>query len=47
MDNFERPVGILYCLKIAGMHRRRIKPEEKAKVVAVGWGTYLNAVLTI
>ena len=28
-------------------HRRRIKTEENAKVVAVVWGTYLNAVLTI
>ena len=28
-------------------HRRRIKTEEKAKVVAVVWGTYLNAALTI
>ena len=27
-------------------HRRRIKTEEKAKVVAVGWWTYLNAALT-
>ena len=26
--------------------RRRIKTEEKAKVVAAGWGTYLNAALT-
>ena len=28
-------------------HRRRIKTEQKAKVVAVGWGDilYLNAVL--
>ena len=30
-----------------GVHRRRIKTEEKAKVVGVGWGTYLNAALTI
>ena len=28
-------------------HRRRIKTEEKPKVVAVEWGTYLNAALTI
>ena len=28
-------------------HRRRIKTEEKAKVVAAVWGTYLNATLTI
>ena len=31
-------------------HRRRIKTEEKAKVVAVVWGTYsnvANAALTI
>ena len=30
-----------------GYHRRRIKTEQKAKVVAVGWGDilYLNAVL--
>ena len=28
-------------------HRRGIKTEEKAKVVAVGWGAYLNAALTI
>ena len=30
-----------------GVHRRRIKTEEKAKVVGVGWGTYLNTALTI
>ena len=29
------------------LHRRRIKTDEKAKVVAVVWGTYLNAALTI
>ena len=28
-------------------HRRRIKTEEKAKVVAVRWGTFLNAALTL
>ena len=29
-------------------HRRRIKTEEEeAKVVAVGWETYLNAALTV
>ena len=28
-------------------HRRRIKTEDKAEVVAVIWGTYLNAALTI
>ena len=28
-------------------HRRRIKTEEKAKVVAVDWGTCFNAALTI
>ena len=28
-------------------HRRRIKTEEKGKVVAVVWGTYLYAALTI
>ena len=32
---------------LAGTHRRRIKTEEKAKVVAVVWGTYLNTALTI
>ena len=31
----------LYALR--NQHRRRIKTEEKAKVVAVGWETYLNA----
>ena len=30
-----------------GDHRRRPKTEEKAKVVSVGWGTYLNGALTI
>ena len=28
-------------------HRKRIKTEEKAKVVAVGSGMHLNAALTI
>ena len=28
-------------------HKRRKKTEENAKVVTVGWGTYLNAPLTI
>ena len=28
-------------------HRRRINTDEKAKVVAAGWGTYLNAAPTI
>ena len=28
-------------------HGRSIKTEEKAKVVAAGWGMYLNAALTI
>ena len=32
---------------IALRHRSRIKTEEKAKVIAVGWGMYLNALLTI
>ena len=26
---------------------KKDKTEEKAKVVAVGWGTYFNAALTI
>ena len=26
-------------------HRRRINTEEEAKVVAAGWGMYLNAAL--
>ena len=34
-------------LKQRSKHRRRIKTEENAKVVAVGWGTNLNATLTI
>ena len=33
--------------RIHNTHRRRIKTEVKAKVVAVGWVTYWNAVLTI
>ena len=28
-------------------HRRLISTEEKAKVVAAGWGAYVNAALTI
>ena len=28
-------------------HRRRVKTEEKAKVIAFGWGTGLNPALTI
>ena len=28
------------------VHRRRTKTEDKAKVVAIVWGTYLNAALT-
>ena len=32
---------------VGQQHRRRIKAEEKAKVVAVVWGTYLNATLTV
>ena len=28
-------------------YRRRINTEDKAKVVAAGWGTFLNAALTI
>ena len=34
------------CMHAVG-HRRRIKTKEKAKVVTVGRGTYLNAALTI
>ena len=30
-----------------GNHRRRMQTEQKAKVVAVVWATYLNAALTI
>ena len=42
MFYFYDPVGIGWG------HRRRINTEEKAKVVAAaGWGTYLNAALTI
>ena len=32
---------------VRSRHRRRIKTDEKAKVVTVVWGTYLNAALTI
>ena len=32
----------LYILFLASQHRRRIKTEEKAKVVAVGWGDVLE-----
>ena len=32
---------------VGQQHRRRIKAEEKAKVVAVVWGTYLNAALMV
>ena len=41
-------LGIIYLRKveIRLQHRRRINTEEKAKVVAAGWGTYLNAALT-
>ena len=34
-------------LKQWSKQRRRIKTEENVKVVAVGWGMYLNATLTI
>ena len=34
-------------LQVALTHRRRINTEEKEKVVAASWGTYLNAALTI
>ena len=32
-------------LTLGWSHRRGIKTEEKAKVVAVFWGTYLNVAL--
>ena len=39
---------MLFFIKIKYAHlTRRIKTEEKAKVVAAVWGTYLNAALTI
>ena len=38
------PMRIHYTIYI---HRRRIYTEEEAKVVAVVWGTYLNAALAI
>ena len=34
-------------LQVALTHRRRINTEEKEKVVAASWGTYLNAALII
>ena len=42
MYNHQKVLNTDSCLQ-----KRRIKTEEKAKVVAVGWGTYLNAALTI
>ena len=44
----QEPVLILTLYFILGpVQRSRIKTEEKAKVIAVIWGTYLNAALTI
>ena len=39
--------GTVYSYVLYTYHRRRIKTEEKARVVAVGWGTCLNAAQTI
>ena len=39
-----RVVGV-DILGLSSWHRRRIKTEEKAKVVADVWGTYLKAAL--
>ena len=46
--NLQNPKNISRDLRSAlTAYRRRIKAEEKGKVVAVGWETFLNAALTI
>ena len=47
LGRFERKVAFasVSILLLCCDHRRRIDTEEKAKVIFVGWWTYLNAAL--
>ena len=47
MYSIYEPSGLLSTGIEPSYHRRRLKTEEKAKVVVVGWGMYLNVKLTI
>ena len=40
------PIMMTFAHQMVGNHIRSINTEEKAKVVAAGWGTNLNAALT-